>query len=70
MKYTGLSSQHEFNVMISAWYECLKQCWDYNLVAPAVEILSYDTAKWVFVVQAIYECESVVEVQRKLQTTF
>jgi hypothetical protein len=41
----------------------VQQGWEYHLVSLAVEMLPYDRELWLFIVKAIYECESVVEVQ-------
>ena len=31
----------------------VQQCWEYNLVSLAVEMVPYDTELWVFIVKAI-----------------
>jgi hypothetical protein len=67
MIHVGFSSKNQFIFLILlllSWCDSVQQYWECNLVPPAVEILPYDAELWVFIVKAIYDCESVVEVQR------
>jgi hypothetical protein len=67
MMHIGFSSKNQFIFLILlplSWCNSVQQWWRYNLVSLAVEMLLYDTELWVFIVKAIYECESDVEVQR------
>jgi hypothetical protein len=66
MIHTGFSSKNQFVFLILlllSWCDSVQQCREYNLVSLAVEMLPYNTELWVFIVKAICECESVVEVQ-------
>ena len=63
----GFSSKNQFIFLILfllSWCDSVQQCWEYNLLSLAVEMRTYDTELSVFIVKAIYECESVVQVQR------
>jgi hypothetical protein len=65
MIHIGFSSKSQFIflILLLSWCDCVQQRWEYNLVSLAVEMLPYDTDLRVFIVKAICECESVVEVQ-------
>jgi hypothetical protein len=67
MIYIGFSSKNQFIFLILlllSWHDSVQHGWEYRLVSLAVEMLPYDRERWLFIVKAIYECESVVEVQR------
>jgi hypothetical protein len=67
MMHIRFSSKNQFIFLILlllSWCDSVQQWWRYNLVSLAVEMLPYDTEIWVFIVKAIYERESDVEMQR------
>ena len=64
MVHIGYSAKNQVIfpiLLLLCWSDSVEQCRQYNLVSRAAEMLPYNTELWVFIVKAIYECESVVQ---------